>query len=47
MLKNIHVTIKGEDVCLTELFNMILDFILAVVKGEFPELDKVMNGDAE
>ena len=30
-----------------DLFSMIFDFILAVVKGEFPELDAVLGKKEE
>ena len=43
MLKNIHVTIGDTELCLTNLVNKILEFILAIVKAEFPEFDEVME----
>ena len=41
-LKNIHVTIAGQELCLTDLVNTILKYILAIVKAEFPEFDEVV-----
>ena len=43
MLKNIHVTIGETELCLTELVNKILAFILAIVKAEFPEFEEVIE----
>ena len=46
MLKNMHFEItnaKGEKevICLTDLFNTLLDFIMAIVKVEFAEFEEV------
>lgn len=40
--ENIHFVINGEEVCFTELLNMILEFVKKIVKFEFPEVGEVL-----
>lgn len=35
--------VSWEGIKFTDLVNMIIEFVLAIVKGEFPELDAIMG----
>lgn len=39
--------VSWEGIKFTDLVNMIIDFVLAIVKGEFPELSEILGTDAE
>ncbi len=39
--------VSWEGINFTDLVNMIIDFVLAIVKGEFPELAEILGGKDE
>ena len=40
-IKNIHFNINGTEVCFTELVKALIDFVMSIIKVEFPELNEI------